>query len=627
MLKQTHSPMIQKTLQLPTDYSTWFQNNQDVEQLVLVGNLQFSELQNFETLLYNTHISTLDITNFSIENAEDVDSFYDKILDEYQDYEDKPYTPFVKLYSNKKYATVFSIAKHWSKVLSNDNKILIHMPTSKDLFIDDGIETIGNFAFTYEESIVSVQLPETIKIIGFECFQECSHLKKINLPNSIVDIGEYAFAETDLEEIVLPKSLQIVRAGCFSWCGILKKIDFGNAKILEPESFNGYLLDDIVLPEGIEEIGFNVFDHPESIYFPSTLKKMPKEFYYEWDSGDPKQIPFIEVHPDNPYFYSKDGTLYKRGETEPYLGYVYEEKRPGIRPLFPPKKLTKEYTPQEIYEIYKEKGISCKAIDTDETRFIISETSVIDRCLNKMFWEDTNNSSFSYIKDKYIMAKNDEGKHCIFDIKCSKIILEPEGTRDFICFIGENICAEDDVPRNNPSWLTVHLHGATMRRYGIINFSNDVLLPFEYKDISSFDEFGYARVHKGSKYGFIDEKFNIVIPIEYDYPYREFSSNFQFNEDVAILPKKNKFYYINRYNECLGVFLSPDIWEKKFHIFENNGLYGYTRQFGDQGSLPIYTKIEIINDETILVYDKDGHCKTIKYGDYFVAGYHIYQKS
>lgn len=43
---------------------------------------------------------------------------------------------------------------------------------------------------------------------------------------------------------------------------------------------------------------------------PSTLKEIAPDFYYEECIDDPEYPPYIEVHPDNKVFFSKDGSLY-----------------------------------------------------------------------------------------------------------------------------------------------------------------------------------------------------------------------------------------------------------------------------------------------------------------------------
>ena len=57
------------------------------------------------------------------------------------------------------------------------------------------------------------------------------------------------------------------------------------------------------------------------IYFPSTMREIEKDFFYEDPIDDLADcVPFIEVSTNNPIFFSKEGTLYKYDNpNEPYL--------------------------------------------------------------------------------------------------------------------------------------------------------------------------------------------------------------------------------------------------------------------------------------------------------------------
>ena len=39
------------------------------------------------------------------------------------------------------------------------------------------------FGFSDSESLVDVQLPSTLKLLGQQCFDECYHLKSVDIPN------------------------------------------------------------------------------------------------------------------------------------------------------------------------------------------------------------------------------------------------------------------------------------------------------------------------------------------------------------------------------------------------------------------------------------------------------------
>ena len=73
--------------------------------------------------------------------------------------------------------------------------------------------------------------------------------------------------------------------------------------------------------------------------------------------------------------------------------------------------------------------------------------------------------------------------------------------------------------------------------------------------------------------------------------------------------------FINRKNEVLGTFLEQGfvLNEKRFHIYTNNGLYGYTRQFGHYYNGAPYKDIKVIDEETIEVSLDGINYQEIKY--------------
>jgi len=79
------------------------------------------------------------------------------------------------------------------------------------------VTEIGAYAFSYQEELVSVELPSSIKKIGFSAFSNCTSLEEINLDevSQLKEIGGLAFEKTSLIDIVLPDGLETIRGGAF----------------------------------------------------------------------------------------------------------------------------------------------------------------------------------------------------------------------------------------------------------------------------------------------------------------------------------------------------------------------------------------------------------------------------
>ena len=92
------------------------------------------------------------------------------------------------------------------------------------IVIGEGVTSIGNSAFRFS-SATEVQLPSTLKNIGWYSFNHAIKLKKIIIPSNVEQINKSAFAGcTMLTDVLLPKSLKTIGENAFSDCPELKTL-------------------------------------------------------------------------------------------------------------------------------------------------------------------------------------------------------------------------------------------------------------------------------------------------------------------------------------------------------------------------------------------------------------------
>ena len=96
------------------------------------------------------------------------------------------------------------------------------------LIVEDGITHISQAGFQYMPYLESAEIAETVTSIGDYAFYG-SMLNKVIptnwtgdidanlLPNGLLTIGQYAFAETKLENIILPTTLERIGAAAFAY--------------------------------------------------------------------------------------------------------------------------------------------------------------------------------------------------------------------------------------------------------------------------------------------------------------------------------------------------------------------------------------------------------------------------
>ena len=148
-------------------------------------------------------------------------------------------------------------------------------------------------------SLVKVTLPDTVKTIPSDMFNECSSLREMNFPSSLEVIEYDAFWGTGFTEIVLPDSVVSIWNYAFKNCVNLRSIDLGNVVSLGDGVFMGCSeLTSIVFPDTIRDLSGNyMFDGCSKltqITFPSIPVAVEYSFldgsgYYNdasnWENG------------------------------------------------------------------------------------------------------------------------------------------------------------------------------------------------------------------------------------------------------------------------------------------------------------------------------------------------------
>lgn len=142
---------------------------------------------------------------------------------------------------------------------------------------EDGITVVPDYMFSGCESLKSVQLPETVKEIGYWSFVNCKNLKLEALPPYLEKLSRYSFASCAAlgSELVIPKTLIESDIYAFMSTGI-KKIVFEDGIEVIPEfALSGAdKLEEIVLPDSVKVIKDSAFNGCESlkyVYIPSSV--------------------------------------------------------------------------------------------------------------------------------------------------------------------------------------------------------------------------------------------------------------------------------------------------------------------------------------------------------------------
>jgi len=105
-----------------------------------------------------------------------------------------------------------------------------HRNRIKTIVINNGVTTIGNYAFYQCFKLTSITLGSAVASIGNNAFFNCNGLTSINFPISLTAIGNNAFEKCrNLTTIVIPDSVVKIGNNAFYDCTKLSSITIGRS--------------------------------------------------------------------------------------------------------------------------------------------------------------------------------------------------------------------------------------------------------------------------------------------------------------------------------------------------------------------------------------------------------------
>lgn len=96
--------------------------------------------------------------------------------------------------------------------------------------IQDGIQEIGNKAFSHNETLTKINIPSSVSSIGKYAFHKCTNLSSVNL-NQVKYIGIGAFSGCQkLSDIIITNSVSSIDDYAFENCSSLSSINLNNVE-------------------------------------------------------------------------------------------------------------------------------------------------------------------------------------------------------------------------------------------------------------------------------------------------------------------------------------------------------------------------------------------------------------
>lgn len=179
--------------------------------------------------------------------------------------------------------------------------------------LPNSLVSIGDYTFNYCKRLQSIVIPESVKSIGTSAFQECDKLAEINLPEGIKEIKEMAFNHSGIISISVPSGISKIEEGVFSCC---------------------FKLRHVILPSSIKRIGnyaFSACTSLHSIIIPENIKNISDGAFYQCSELE---------------------ALYIKASTPPTMGdMLFKDANPNVI-IYVPASLKEQFKNSESWGQY-----------------------------------------------------------------------------------------------------------------------------------------------------------------------------------------------------------------------------------------------------------------------------------
>ena len=99
----------------------------------------------------------------------------------------------------------------------------------KRVIIEDGVTSIGEYAFSDHYNLYEIQIADSVVSIGEGAFQWCNSLLSLTLPEHITSIPEIMCSLADLRYVYIPAGVTVINDGAFYYTSLIE-IEFGGTE-------------------------------------------------------------------------------------------------------------------------------------------------------------------------------------------------------------------------------------------------------------------------------------------------------------------------------------------------------------------------------------------------------------
>jgi len=145
------------------------------------------------------------------------------------------------------------------------------------IYMPETIAEIGAYAFRYCSSLISVRIPDKVKNVGEYAFSQLHSLNSLTLGKGLTIINDHTFAACKkLKTVIIPDNIEEIYPEAFKGCDELEEVILSNnLTTIGRGSFYNCKLKSVTIPDSVSIIDNNAFigcTNLTSVYLPSTVK-------------------------------------------------------------------------------------------------------------------------------------------------------------------------------------------------------------------------------------------------------------------------------------------------------------------------------------------------------------------
>ena len=162
----------------------------------------------------------------------------------------------------------------------------------KTVNIGDSVTSIGYYTFYGCTDLTTVNIPKSVKSIGTEAFRGCANLKSVTIPESITSISNFTFYGcASLTSVIIPKSVRSIGWSAFGRCTSLETVTIndGVTQIDNYAFFECSSLTSVTIPESVTSIGKESFQGCtglKSVTIPASVTSIGTDAFKDCSSID-----------------------------------------------------------------------------------------------------------------------------------------------------------------------------------------------------------------------------------------------------------------------------------------------------------------------------------------------------